>query len=84
MQECSQVNDANKLIEYLKTADTKVLAACHTTNTLGKILLQVPWVPTIEKSTATNAFLTKTPEEIYNSYDAPVMDALFTFASKVR
>lgn len=72
MQNCTQINEMAKLIEHLATAD------------IGRLLeynsqCQALWSPTVENSNAPNAFLIKSPEEIYNSIDAPIMDAMFRF-----
>lgn len=83
LQECSEIDDKKMLIEYLQTADSDILAKCASTNDLGKLLLAAPWVPTIENASTKGAFITKTPEEIYNSDKAPVLDTMFTFTSDV-
>ena len=81
IQECTQIYDADKLIEYLKTAKSNAFDTCYPWNFPGE--LNPIWVPTIESSSAKEAFLTKTLEEIYNSDEAPKLDAMFSFASKV-
>lgn len=83
MQDYTKVEDNAKLIEYLKNADSKTLANCYQTGNLELILLDSPWVPTIESPSTKGAFITKTPEEIYNSDAAPVMDTMFSFNSQV-
>lgn len=72
---CTHTNDTKKMIEYLKTANASVLL-----NNCS-----VPeWIPTIESSHVKGAFLTESPEKIYNSTKAPIMDAMFSFTSKVN
>ena len=83
MQNFSNIQDKQKLVEYLKTADSATLANAHRTNDLGQFLLETCWVPTIENPEIKGAFMTKTPEEIYKSDKAPVMDVMFSFASQV-
>lgn len=84
MQDYANIEDKNKLIEYLKTTDTNTLANCSKADTLGTTLLVVPWAPTIENPSTKGAFITKTPEGIYNSDKAPTMDAMFSFDSQVN
>lgn len=82
MQECSKTDDEEKLIEFLKTADIKTLIECQSHNFESSVI--VPWAPTIENAGTIGAFKTKTPDEIYNSDNAPVMDAMFSFNSEVH
>lgn len=82
MKEFSKIDDKDKLIEYLKTTSSDVLSTCHPFSMNGESL-SVPWVPTIENPNTVGAFITKTPEDIYNSDRAPVMDAMLSFTSKV-
>lgn len=83
IQNCSQFNDMDKMIEFLKTADmVKILYDCYPLESIeGKVLYT--WVPTIEMQNTSGAFITKTPNEIYNSLEAPVMDAMFSFVAEV-
>lgn len=74
----SQIDDNDRLIEYLKTAERVNLSTCARIEGLD-----APWVPTIEIPSAVNPFITKSPIDIYNSENAPVMDVMFSFASKV-
>lgn len=82
MQECSKAKDSNEMIEYMKTTDSEVLAKCYFDINWGKTI-KPKWVPTIEKPGTKGAFITQSPEEIYSSDKPPVVDALFSFASKV-
>lgn len=81
IQECSQIYDSAKLLEYLKTANSSAFDTCYPWSFPGE--LDPIWVPTIESTSAKEAFLTKTLEEIYNSTKAPNMDAMFSFAAQV-
>lgn len=81
MQEFSKINDKDKLIEFLKTANSKELSESQPFS-FGKILY-APWVPTIESSTTKGAFISTKPDEIYNSNEAPVLDSLFSVTSVV-
>lgn len=76
------IYDTKALIDYLKIADEYVLRTISPFDSkLGSLL--TTWVPTIERANIKGAFLTKTPEEIYNSSEAPVMDTMFTFNTQV-
>lgn len=76
MQNCTKIDDMDKIIEYLKTANGSSIAMC---NFLGRAI----WSPTIECINAPKAFLTKTPEDIYMSEkSAPNVDAMFSFNSQ--
>ncbi|XP_031623525.1 esterase B1-like [Contarinia nasturtii] len=81
MQNFSNIQDKDKLIEHLKKEDSAILEQFRSTTSRGLVLLQSPWVPTIENSTTKGAFITESPEEIYKS-KAPVMDTLFSFTSQ--
>lgn len=82
LQEYTEISDTDVLLEYLKIADADFLRACSPFNSkLGTLI--TPWVPTVERENINRAFLTKTPEEIYNSNQAPAMDTMFTFNTQV-
>lgn len=83
MREFSEMEDMDKLIEYLKTTSSNVLEKCHTMDNFDMTLIP-PWVPTIEDPDTIGAFMTETPETIYNSGNAPMIDTLISFTSKVR
>lgn len=75
LYKCLNFNETYvELLNYLKVANSTALAKCN----------YLKWVPSIENPNATKPFLAKTPNEIYNSDEAPVMDAMFTFASQVH
>lgn len=82
MQEFSSIEDKDKLIEHLTKVDSAILERFRSTKDFGAILLQSPWVPTIENSSVKGAFITEPPEEIYKSDKAPQMDTFFSFASQ--
>lgn len=81
VQNLLKINEMSKIIEYLKTEDSRTLIEWPSTQPESEYKV---WVPTIEKSSTNGAFLTKTPEEIYNSIDAPIMDSMFSFMSQVK
>lgn len=81
MQNFTQIVDVNSMIEYLKTANSDSLDDCGEMNSFGRTI-KLSWSPTIENRT-NRAFITETPEEMYNSGKVPPMDALFSFTSKV-
>lgn len=83
MQQFSKINDNNELIEYLKSADEKVLAECRQFMGFEK-LLGSAWTPTIESADTNGAFITKRPEEMYKSGSGTAMDVLFSFTSRVN
>lgn len=75
VQKCLDFNGTHtKLLDYMKTASISTLDKCR--NLTGTLFIQRPNAP--------GAFITKTPDEIYNSDSAPVMDAMFTFTSQVK
>lgn len=74
IQNCTQINDTNEIIAFLKTANNSMLVNCNNNE----------WIPTIENSNAKAAFLTHTLDSIFNSVElSPKMDAMFSFASQV-
>lgn len=83
VQKCSNITGTNELIEYLKTENATTLLNCSPPNFGPDFFLT--WVPVIESNNTKDAFLTKTPEEIYMdpNEDAPAMDAMFSFTSQV-
>lgn len=81
MENCSKIHDKGKLIEFLKTAHSNDFNECQTFS--SKNANAVTWGPTIESPRTVGAFKVKRPEEIYDSVDPPVMDALFSFNSQV-
>lgn len=82
IQECSQFKQIDDLVKYVKTSDFATLRTCYATKFPGELFTY--WTPTIEIPTAVGAFMTKTPDEILNSDKAPVLDAMFSFASQVN
>lgn len=74
VQECLQINKmSGDLVEYLKTANVSELSNCN----------YIHWALTIESSNVPGAFISNTPDEIYKSDKAPIMDAMFSFGSQV-
>ena len=74
LQECLQTKKTgNQLSEYLKTAKNSALSNCN----------YLSYVPVYESSDTKGAFISETPDEIYNSTKAPVMDAMFSYNSQV-
>lgn len=82
IQECSQIYDMNKLIDYLKSSKTSTLNACYPWIYPGGLISK--WVPTIESPNTKGRFFTKTPDDIYSSGKAPPMDSMFSFTSQVH
>lgn len=75
MRHYAEIEDKYELIEYLKNEKSHVLSKYP--------YVGLPWLPTIEHPNVVNAFMTKLPEEIYDSDNAPVMDVLFGFNTQV-
>lgn len=81
IQECTQIYDMNELITYLKTAPSNAFDECYPwTSPDG---LHPIWVPTIEPTYATDAFLTKLLDKFYSLGEAPNMDVMFSFTPEV-
>lgn len=80
--ECFGVNGSrDQIMEFLKKTDGRILGTCCPFVSPGEI--QLYWTPTIENQNTTGAFLTQTPEEIFNSKKAPFIDTIFSYASQV-
>lgn len=82
MQECAHTRNVKQIIEYIKVADFLDIIQCHFKSNWGKTL-KPEWVPTIEAPGTINGFITESPEVIWTSRKAPVMDTLFTSTSEV-
>lgn len=84
LQECSKITEMDKLMEYLRTENSSTLISCPLIDAAADVFNPV-WAPVVESNNTKNAFLTKTPKEIYNnpSGEAPVMDAMFSFTAQV-
>lgn len=82
MHECTNTTEINKIIGFMKATSSNVIVKCQFKKDWG-LTIKPKWVPTIEKPGTVGAFLTKSPDEIYNSDKAPVMDTLFSFTSQV-
>lgn len=81
IQKCTKIYDRRKLIEYLKTANSSELIKCYPYHTYD--YTNITWAPKIESPSAPRAFQTKHPEDIYNSCEAPAMDAMFGINNEV-
>lgn len=81
-QECSKTNNPAELVQYLKTENASVLAECYALK--SPEFFRSIWAATVERSSVVGAFLTKTPEEIYKSNEAPVMDTMFSLTTAVN
>lgn len=80
VQNCSRINGISQMIEYLKATNSGILTN-FCVRTRGQP--SPVWVPNYESPNAKGAFLSQKIENIYNSNNAPVMDAMFAFASQV-
>lgn len=80
VQNCAQMKDDRQLIDYLKTANASVLKTCDEYE--GRLITK--WKVTIEHPDAIEAFITKTPDDIYSSGEVSAIDAVFSFASAVN
>lgn len=75
LQKCLEVNaTGSALVEYMKAVNFTTLAKCS----------NLTWIVFYESPDATDAFITKTPHEIYNSDNPPVMDTMSSITSQVR
>lgn len=83
IRECSHTNDINQMIEYLKTTSNLILGKCCVVGHHSDGERYSLWIPTIESASTDRAFLTRTPEEIYNLDLAPAIDVMFGFNSHV-
>ncbi|XP_037033649.1 venom carboxylesterase-6-like [Bradysia coprophila] len=79
--ECSHTKDVNQMIEYMKTADARDIVQCYYRPDWG-LTLKPEWVPTIEPEGTVNAMLTESPNIIWTSEKAPVVDTLFTMVNQ--
>lgn len=82
IQNCSQIHEPSKLIDYIKTTAADNLRRCYSYKFPGG--LHPVWVPTIESPNTVGAFMTKTPDEMYSLGMAPSMDVMFSFATQVK
>lgn len=82
IKECASITNTIQIIEYMKTANSSDILTCYFKDDWGKTI-KPEWVPTIEPKGTTNAFITQSPDIIWNSSKAPVIDTLFSFTSKV-
>lgn len=82
IQKCTPKTDIIETIEYLRTANASDIVRCNFRDDWGKTL-KPEWVPTIEPKGTKNAIITQSPDNIWNSKNAPVIDTLFSFTSKV-
>lgn len=82
MQECAGTRDIKQIIRYMRTSDSKDINQCYFKDDWGKTL-KPEWVPTIEPKGTKNGFLTESPDKIWASNEAPVLDSLFSFVSQV-
>ena len=80
---CLQIDEINlsDLIEKLKITNTTTLSLCHSLPVPGET--DSIWTPTIESEHTPGAFMTKTPDEIYNSGKGPKMDVMISFTLQV-
>lgn len=80
IQDCSNITEIRKLTEYLKTENSSELLNCPLSESDRDC-----WVAVIESNRTKDAFLTKTPEQIYNAStdEAPIMDTMVSFTGQV-
>lgn len=72
--ECLQINKTgNELVEHLKAAHSLELSNCN----------YLPWIIFMESPNAPKPFITQTPDKIYKSDKAPIMDTMFSIANQV-
>lgn len=83
IRKCSQINGIDQMVEYLKTTSNIILGKCCVVGTHSNGDRYSMWLPTIENASTSGAFLTRTPEEIYNLDLAPAVDVMFGLNSHV-
>lgn len=79
MQDCYNIYVMDALVEFMKTATATTLQKC--VNPAKSLPF---WSATIEYQNAPAAFLTKTPDEIYETDDPPIIDTIFSLTSQVK
>lgn len=80
VRECSNTSRIVDVINFVKTADSKVLLSCYPVNANR---FRTVWLPTIESLLVVDAFMTTTPEEMYRTIQAPAMDSMFSITTQV-
>lgn len=80
VRECSGKFELVDLIDYLKTANSTVLLSCYA---IRANRFRTVWLPTVESPWVVDAFMTKTPEEIMRSSEAPAMDLMASTTTHV-
>lgn len=83
IEECSMSTNSDKMMEYLKWMNAEELVKCHFDFEKWGKTLKPKWTPTLEHPGAKGAFITQTPDDIYNSDKAPVIDTMMSFTSAV-
>lgn len=83
VQECSHAKNWDQMVEYLRVSDARDIVQCYFEDGWGKTL-KFQWVPTIEAPGTPNGFITESPDFIWRSKRAPVIDTLFSFNSVVN
>lgn len=83
VQECANTRDPNQIVKYLQEADVGDITKCYFADDMGKTL-KPEWVPTIEAPGTMNGLITESPDVIWKSLKAPVIDTLFSFVTQVR
>lgn len=81
LQEFSKISEINHLVEYLKSEYASNLTKIYPYKNFDE--LRPTWVPTIESPNIIDAFMTKTPLELYQSDEVPIMDTMFSFTAQV-
>lgn len=82
IQKYSTFNKTGKLIDFLRTESSIALLNISYLETADDLFV---WSPVIEGNHTKDAFLTRTPKEIYSdsTEEAPIMDTLFSFTAQV-
>lgn len=77
IRECSKLYEVKDVVDYLKTANSSDLLACHPVIS-GRY--RTYWLPCIEKNPE-NAFMTEDP--LVAAQNMVAMDAMFSVTTKV-
>lgn len=83
VQNCSNITETDKLLEYLKTVNSSnLMRACSLEVTPD--IFNIVWSAVVESNDTKHAFITKTLEEIYKDANdgALAIDAMFSFTGQ--
>ena len=80
LREYLKITDMNEMIEFLKNANAFLIKR-YPYDIFSEF--NPRYVATIENAKTSGAFMSKMPDELYRSDDAPKMDTMFSFTEQV-